>query len=101
MQAPQYPACDGTPLQAPSVVGLVLTLSSDEVLAASAAAEVGRWPGVELGAREGAWLALACETGDQMGLHRSLEALPGVLHVDVAFVEVCGEPDACGREHGN
>lgn len=69
--------------------GLVLTLSPDAELAAQAVARVCARPEFTPGGRNGRWLPVAMEAGDDAqsrDLHEWLHALPGVEFVDVVYV---------------
>ncbi len=76
------------PAAHPVVLGLVLSLPATGPQRASALAALAAHPDLRPGEPRGHLLPLTAETVDPMALHRWLEALPGVLAVDVAFVEV-------------
>ncbi|MCA9192261.1 MAG: hypothetical protein KDB03_10875 [Planctomycetales bacterium] len=72
-----------------SVCGLVLTLCDDSQLRAETIAELGRWPQISLGEEEFNRLPLVLDTpsrNEDRALLNRLEAMPGVLMVEVAFV---------------
>lgn len=77
------------------VNGLLLTLTDDERMAQEALLEMDRREGVELGDRAGRWQPVVAEstgTRDSHEIHEWLEALPGVLAVDVVFSSVSPPP---------
>lgn len=81
------------------VSGLVVTLSSDAVLADQARSWLRRRPEVELGERQGRRLPLVAETSsalDAHNLHDAIRALPGVVGVDVTFVAYDDEMKSSG-----
>jgi hypothetical protein len=73
---------------APAVVGLVLTLDVNETGLSATLAALAKHPELCLGGRHGPWLAATAVTNGPRVLHAWLEVLPGVLAVDVVFVEV-------------
>jgi hypothetical protein len=76
------------PAANPVVLGLVLALPAAGPLRASALAAIAARSDLRPGEPRGHLLPLTAETDDPLALHRWLEALPGILAVDVAFVEV-------------
>lgn len=76
------------PAANPVVLGLVLSLPAAGPLRAAVAAALAARPDLRPGEPRGHLLPLTAETADPLALHRWLESLPGVLAVDVAFVEV-------------
>lgn len=72
----------------PVVLGLVLALPAAGPRRESCLAAIAARPDLRPGEPRGHLLPLTAETDDPLALHRWLEALPGVLAVDVAFVEV-------------
>jgi len=73
------------------VNGLLLTLTEDEKLAGESLLEIGRRGDIELGDRTERWQPLVVETAGVRGsheVHEWLEALPGVMKVDVVFTSV-------------
>lgn len=76
------------PMPSPVVIGLVLTLATGTPAEAAALAALRTRAEIELGARQDHWLPLVAATPFPRELHRWVESLPGVEHVDVAFVEL-------------
>ncbi len=72
----------------PVSVGLVITLSSTPGAGLAVRRALATLPDFELGAFSAHWIAAAATTADPRALHRHLENLPGVAHVDVVFVEM-------------
>jgi hypothetical protein len=71
------------------VNGLLLTLSSDPILAGSACARIASRAEVSMGNPQDRWQPLAVDTPDVRAahdFHEWLEALPGVEQVDVIYV---------------
>lgn len=69
--------------------GLVITLSADARLATRVVARLGARPEFTAGERNGRWLPVAMEAGDaaqSRALHDWLRALPGVVFVDIVYV---------------
>ena len=69
--------------------GLVITLSADPALAAQAIAMLSARHEFTPGERNGRWLPVAMDAGDDAAsrdLHDWLHALPGVEYVDVVHV---------------
>jgi hypothetical protein len=77
---------------APVVISLVLRLTGDPQLRVSVLEALRAELGVELGELREGWLPVVAEIQDPRELHAWLENLPGVLFVDVAFVEIVPEP---------
>lgn len=73
------------------VNGLLLTLAEDEKHVNDALLAIGARSDIELGERTGRWQPVVVETKDTGGshdVHEWLQALPGVLLVDVIFTSV-------------
>jgi len=73
------------------ISGLVAYLSADAALAAAALREIERQPQLEIGPREQTRLPLVLETttsDETQTVTDWLKDLPGVAHVDVAFVHL-------------
>ncbi len=71
------------------ISGLVATLTADATLADSALQAIAQHPALESGSQEGRRLPLVLETAtpdESHALGDWLVELPGVEHVDVAFV---------------
>ena len=71
------------------VNGLLLTLSSDPILAGSACAHIASRAEVSMGNPQDRWQPLAVDAPDVKAahdFHEWLEALPGVEQVDVIYV---------------
>lgn len=77
-----------------AVIGLVLTLSADLEARARLVTTLRDTPHVRLGPPQGSWLPLSAETEDPESLHDWLAMLPGVVAVDVAFVEIAAADTA-------
>lgn len=77
-----------SPPHSVAVIGLVLTFSDDAGTRAATLECLRAMPHLRLGSLQGAWLPLSAETEDPEALHERLSLLPGVLSVDVTFVEV-------------
>lgn len=74
-----------------SMAGLVITLSRHPSDAALARAEIGARARTTLGEAAGARLPIVVELDDIARceeLHRELETIRGVCHVDVVFIEL-------------
>lgn len=70
------------------VSSLVITLAGDERMRAEALQLLVNFPDLELGQVAGAWVPAVLESVDAASVIAALEALPGVLFVEVVFVEV-------------
>ena len=71
------------------ISGLSIVLSPDAQCAEQACEAIGREPRIEVGERQGARLAIVSETqstDEDKQLWNWLWDLPGVAHVDVAFI---------------
>jgi hypothetical protein len=71
------------------ISGLVANLTADAALALSALQAIRQHPALELGPQDGRRLPLVLETatpGESHQLSEWLYELPGVEHIDVAFV---------------
>lgn len=88
-------------LSATSVLGLVLTLDPASPGLPATLATLHAHPDATLEAPRMPYVALSIETADTRSTHAWLETLPGVLAVDVAFVEVSSHsaPDDCQSLH--
>lgn len=76
-----------------SISGIVLTLSEDPCLSASAMGTLGSDPRITLGERFDRRVAAVAETGGVEGDRRlwdDLHNTPGIVRVDVTFVELGG-----------
>lgn len=65
---------------------LVVTLSRDAELAATAERAICEHDSISAASREGIYLPILIEHADARPIHGWLESLAGVQHVDVAFV---------------
>lgn len=74
-----------------SVLGLALTLDPASPGLPDTIAMLHARPGLVLGEVQLPFAAIALETADPRGDHAWLESLPGIVAVDVAFVEVVSE----------
>lgn len=72
----------------PAISSLILTLQSDPRLEAATLAALQEVPGLELGTYRRPWLPAVLEAGDPASVCDQLRALPGVVLVEVTFVEV-------------
>lgn len=81
----------------PVVISLVLRLSDDAFARDAVLSALRKRGGVEPGELRDCWLPVVAETKQPMELHAWLESLPGVMFVDVTFVEVVGDADAPAR----
>jgi nitrate reductase NapAB chaperone NapD len=73
------------------VNGLLITLTEDETLTNDALLAIAEHEGIELGERTEKWQPVVVETagvGESHEVHEWLEALPGVMKVDVIFTSV-------------
>ena len=73
------------------VNGLLLTLTDDESLVDDVLLTIAAHDSVELGDRTGRWQPVVVETGgtgESHDVHEWLQALPGVVMVDVVFTSV-------------
>ena len=73
------------------VNGLLLTLTEDETLVDDALSVISARDDIELGDRTGRWQPVVVEaggTGESHEVHEWLQALPGVVMVDVVFTSV-------------
>jgi len=80
-----------------SVLGLALTLDVAAPALAETLATLRARPGLVLEEPRLPFAAVALETTDARGDHAWLESLPGVLAVDVVFVEVLSEEALAGH----
>ncbi len=78
----------------PVVISLVLRLGDDAIAFDGVLSALRGRGDVEVGVRRDCWLPVVAETNQPMELHAWLESLPGVMFVDVTFVEVAGDTDA-------
>jgi hypothetical protein len=81
------------------ISGLVVTLPADTQLLARALEAIRQEPALELGTQHGLRLPLVLETDtstESQTLTDWLQQLPGVQHVDVAYVHL--EPSAVDAE---
>ncbi|MGM0577855.1 MAG: hypothetical protein ACQEXJ_19165 [Myxococcota bacterium] len=79
-----------------AISGLIATLDSDARRAEDAVAALSEHPAVEVGERSGLRLPLVLDTPswrEDRTVYRWIEALDGVLHVDVACVWLDEETD--------
>lgn len=73
------------------VNGLLITLTEDEMLSKEVLLAIAKRDGIELGDRTDRWQPVVVETWDTRDsheVHEWLEALPGVVSVDVVFSSV-------------
>ena len=73
------------------VNGLLITLTEDETLSKEVLLAIAERDGIELGDRTDRWQPVVVETSDTRDshdVHEWLEALPGVVSVDVVFSSV-------------
>ena len=71
-----------------------VTLGHLDVIARAAAlSALNNHRGIQPGELRDCWLPVVAETDQPMELHAWLESLPGVMFVDVTFVEVVSDPD--------
>ncbi|MBK9992317.1 MAG: hypothetical protein IPP19_16755 [Verrucomicrobia bacterium] len=78
----------------PVVISLVLRLAEDAVARQAVLAALRKHGGIEAGEQRDCWLPVVAETAQPQELHAWLESLPGVMFVDVTFVEVATEAEA-------
>ena len=78
----------------PVVISLVLRLTEDAVARQAVLAALRKHGGIEAGEQRDCWLPVVAETAQPQELHAWLESLPGVMFVDVTFVEVATEAEA-------
>jgi hypothetical protein len=76
------------------VISLVLRLSDDGVARQAVLAALRKRGDVEAGEQRDCWLPVVAETSQPRELHAWLESLPGVMFVDVTFVEVANEAES-------
>jgi len=79
------------------VNGLLITLTEDETLSGDALLAIAEHDGIELGDRTDRWQPVVVETSgtrDSHEIHEWLEALPGVIMVDVVFSSVSDPEEA-------
>lgn len=79
-----------------SVLGLALTFHPSSPALPNTLAQLRAHPGIVLDEPQMPFAALVLETTDPRRDHAWLESLPGVLAVDVAFVEVVSEEQLAG-----
>jgi len=72
----------------PVLSSLIITLAEEPALRAAALSALSTRPDLRLGEPGGAWLPAVLDATDPYGVFRELEALPGVVLVEVVFVEV-------------
>jgi hypothetical protein len=82
------------PAAPPVVVSLVLRLSDDGVARQAVHAALAVRNDIEIGEQRDCWLPVVAETAQPQELHAWLESLPGVMFVDVTFVEVVPDAEA-------
>lgn len=75
----------------PVMISLVLRLSDDGLARQAVLGALMARGGLEIGELRDCWLPLVAETNQPMELHAWLESLPGVMFVDVTFVEVVAD----------
>jgi hypothetical protein len=80
-----------------SILGLALTLDPASPALPDTIAMLHARPGLVLGEVQLPFAAVALETDDPRGDHAWLESLPGIVAVDVAFVEVLSETDPAAQ----
>jgi len=80
------------------ISGLVLTLSIDPELAASAIEALQTHPELELGEMADRWIPVTVCSGNTKAIHRWLEETPGIEMVDVAFVSTEQDINADGTD---
>jgi nitrate reductase NapAB chaperone NapD len=81
------------------VNGLLITLTEDETLSSDALLAIAKHDCIELGDRTDRWQPVVVETSgtrDSHEIHEWLEALPGVIMVDVVFSSVADPDDPDG-----
>jgi nitrate reductase NapAB chaperone NapD len=77
------------PVSAPvTISSVVITLSPEPALRAAALTSLATQPGLELGEAAEAWVPAVLEADHAPTAIAALEAIPGVLLVEVVFVEV-------------
>jgi nitrate reductase NapAB chaperone NapD len=79
------------------VNGLLITLTEDETLSSDALLAIAKHDCIELGDRTDRWQPVVVETSgtrDSHEIHEWLEALPGVIMVDVVFSSVSDPEEA-------
>ena len=77
-----------TPAVSSSISSLILTLGPDAEREACALSALRQVPELELGAYQRPWLPAVLDSPDPYGACDQLRALPGVVLVEVTFVEV-------------
>lgn len=83
------------------VNGLLLTLTADEDLARESLLEIEKRSDIELGERTDRWQPVVVESNGTKGshdVHEWLEALPGVIMVDVVFSSVSPPPEKKSKQ---
>lgn len=70
------------------ISSLVITLSSESAAESQALAALAAVPGLDLGAYRRPWLAAVLESANPADACRCLQTIPGVVLVEVTFVEV-------------
>ncbi len=78
----------------PVLISLAVRLHEDANLRDAALAVLKTRPDLQLGTLHERWLPLVAETFSPLELHAWVESLPGVLAVEVAFVEVTPTPES-------
>jgi len=79
------------------VNGLLITLTEDETLSGDTLLAIAEHDCIELGDRTDRWQPVVVETSgtrDSHEIHEWLEALPGVIMVDVVFSSVSDPKEA-------
>ncbi len=76
----------------PVLISLAVRLHEDANLRDAALAVLRTRSDLQLGNLHELWLPVVAETLSPIELHAWLESLPGVISVDVAFVEVTSDP---------
>ncbi|MDQ8199887.1 hypothetical protein QEH56_17120 [Pelagicoccus enzymogenes] len=75
------------------LTSLIVTLSKEPEVSAHAHARILEHPSISAAPLEGNYLPIVIEDVDARGLHRWLEALPGVSNVDVVFCATDADAD--------
>ncbi len=78
----------GMDLTGPSLSSLIITLADHPGLRATALTALAARTDLQLGEPGGAWLPAVLDATDARAAFREIEAIPGVVLVEVVFVEL-------------
>jgi len=76
------------PREETALSALVITVSAEPALRAQALSALPRIGGLELGECQACWLSAVLETAEPKAAIAAIEAVPGVVLVEIVFVEI-------------